>query len=79
MNTTVWMAALAVCTCVEVLDTPVTYTDTAELPSAASQLIPGIPNLHLFLFAGGLIACIVGLVVMRLVANRNDHYYDDED
>jgi hypothetical protein len=50
------------------------------------NLIQGIPNLHLFLFAGGLIASVTGLIVMRVLKNRaasrygdDDDYYDDDE
>jgi len=44
-----------------------------------NNLITGIPNMHLFLFAGGLIACIAGLVVMWVVKRRKNSRYDDSD
>ena|GEM_PF-263688 len=44
-----------------------------------NNLIKGIPNMHLFMFAGGLIACIAGLVVMWVVKRRKSNRYDDSD
>jgi len=44
-----------------------------------NNLIKGIPNMHLFMFAGGLIACISGLVVMWVVKRRKNNRYDDSD
>lgn len=43
-------------------------------------LIPGVPNLHLFLFAGGLLVCIGALVTMQVLKRRRQNYeYEDED
>jgi len=44
-----------------------------------NNLIKGIPNMHLFMFAGGLIACIAGLVIMWVVKRRKNNRYDDSD
>lgn len=44
-----------------------------------NNLIPGIPNMHLFLFAGGLIACVAGLVIMWVLKRRRNNQYDDAD
>jgi len=43
------------------------------------NLIKGIPNLHLFLFAGGLIAGVVGLVTMRIRNKRKNNRGDCDD
>lgn len=57
--------------------------DPEETPSPDSEednnLINGIPNLHLFLFAGGLVACITGLVVMAIMKRRRNRQYNDYD
>jgi len=44
-----------------------------------NNLIKGIPNMHLFLFAGGLIGCVAGLVVMWVMKRRKSNRYDDSD
>lgn len=44
-----------------------------------NNLIKGIPNMHLFLFTGGLVACIAGLVVMQVMKRRKNNQYDDSD
>ena len=55
-----------------------------EVQEADDNLIKGIPNTHLFLFAGGIIICVTGLIVMRVIKNRNRKHgsyddYDDDD
>ncbi len=51
------------------------------LPDAGTggEMIPGVPNLHLILFIGGLAACLIGLIVMFLMKKRYEGGYDDED
>lgn len=44
-----------------------------------NNFIKGIPNMHLFLFSGGLIACITVLVVMWVVKRRKNNRYNDSD
>jgi hypothetical protein len=41
------------------------------------ELIQGIPNLHLFLFGGGLIAAIVILIVLKVRGSRKSKNSDD--
>lgn len=55
--------------------TPDESTNDAE----ENNLIRGIPNLHLFLFAGGLVVCIAALVIMYISKRRQYQYEDDED
>ena len=56
-------------------------TEEAAQPDGdeSGSLIKGIPNMHLFLFAGGLIASIAGLVVMWILKKRKNSQYDDDD
>ena len=49
-----------------------------SIDTANAQLIPGIPNTHLFMFAGGSLACTLGLVVMRAKKHRK-YKNNDED
>jgi len=74
-----WVAVLAVCLSAAFLQTPTVYADTGGFLDTATQLIEGIPNMHLFMFGGGLIACILGLIIMQIAKNRKRSYYDDED
>lgn len=63
-------------------------TDDTEQPAEPGEdnnLINGIPNMHLFLFAGGIILCVTGLIIMRVMKTRgnrrnvDDAGYDDDD
>lgn len=55
--------------------------DISEAPEAEQNtLIPGVPNLHVFLFGGGLLICIGALVTMTILKRRRENTdYDDED
>lgn len=47
-----------------------------------SEIIKGIPNLHLFLFVGGTIACVAGLLFFKFrgrVKGSNDDNFGDYD
>ena len=74
-----WMIALVIYLGVAILTIPTVHADTNEFLETASQLIAGIPNLHLFMFVGGLVACIVGLVIIRIAISRKNNYYDDDE
>ena len=59
-----------------------TPEEPVDEPAETDTLLPGIPNLHLFLFAGGLLICIGALVTMAVLKRRrqaNDYDADDED
>lgn len=43
------------------------------------QIITGIPNTHLFMFAGGFIAGVAGLAIMQIRKRNKYNHYDDED
>lgn len=55
--------------------------DEENKPLAESEktLLPGIPNLHLFLFAGGLVICLGILITMTVIKRRRENQSYDED
>lgn len=53
--------------------------ETGQIQKDDHNLIRGIPNMHLFLFVGGLIACIAGLTVMWVLKRRRNNEYTDDD
>ena len=61
-----------------------TSAPSAQASPEETGLIKGIPNTHLFLFGGGLIICIGGLIAMRIAKRRQTDQedaeeYDDDD
>lgn len=53
--------------------------EQADASSGDGNLVRGIPNMHLFLFAGGLLICVGTLIAMRVLKNRRTRYYDEEE
>lgn len=53
--------------------------EATDATSGDGNLVRGIPNMHLFLFAGGLLICVGALVAMRVLKNRRTRFNDDDD
>ena len=60
-------------------DNEPTQTPNPGDQEADNNLIKGIPNMHLFLFAGGIIISVTGLIVMRVIKNRSGNHNSDDD
>lgn len=58
---------------------PIDPEETDESVNEESSLILGIPNKHLFLFAGGLLICIIALVVMWVLKRRRSYRFEEDD
>lgn len=50
-----------------------------DLEQEKGSIVEGIPNMHLFLFFGGLIACVIGMILMWVLKRRRNNSYDDAD
>jgi len=61
-------------------DAPVDAEAPPQNTEDENSLINGIPNMHLFLFAGGLIVGIISLIIIWIIKRRkNNPYYNAEE